>query len=279
MALEESPKPMERLLAIMAKLRDPKTGCPWDVAQDFSTIAPYTIEEAYEVADAIGQGDMEALREELGDLLLQVVFHSRMAEEAGLFDFAAVAAGLNDKLVRRHPHVFGDKVGQSGEDIHQTWEVTKASERAEKSAKKGNKQRPSLLDGIALALPALVRAEKLQNRAARVGFDWPSPLQVLDKIEEEIVELRAALSEKNNQVAVEEEFGDLMFAMVNLGRWLSVDSEAALRKCNTKFINRFNYIEQNVDLSENNPKKPSLADMEALWVKAKNIEKKQKSIG
>jgi len=270
-----SEHPLDKLLAIMAKLRDPKTGCPWDVAQNFSTIAPYTIEEAYEVADAIAQGDMEALREELGDLLLQVVFHSRMAEEAGLFDFAAVAAGLNNKLVRRHPHVFGDKTGQSEQDVHQTWEATKATERAEKSAKKANENRPSLLDGIALALPALVRAEKLQNRAARVGFDWPSPLQVLDKIEEEIAELRTAISEKVNQVAVEEEFGDLLFALVNLGRWLSVDSEAALSKCNKKFMNRFNYIEQQIDLLENNPNKASLAEMEALWIKAKNIEKKQ----
>lgn len=273
--LQDPRHPIDRLLAIMAKLRDPKTGCPWDVAQDFATIAPYTIEEAYEVADAIAQGDMEALREELGDLLLQVVFHSRMAEEAGLFNFSAVAAGLNDKLVRRHPHVFGDKTGQSEEDIHHTWEATKASERAEKSAKKGNKHQPSLLDGIALSLPALVRAEKLQNRAARVGFDWPSPLQVLDKIEEEIAELRAALSEKDNHLAVEEEFGDLMFAMVNLGRWLSIDSESALSNCNIKFINRFKYIEQHIDLSENNMNKPSLAEMEALWIEAKNIYKKQ----
>lgn len=268
-------RPIDKLLSLMAKLRDPATGCPWDVAQNFSTIAPYTIEEAYEVADAIAQGDMEALREELGDLLLQVVFHSRMAEEAGLFDFAAVAEGISNKLIRRHPHVFADRTEQTNEDLHQAWEAAKASERAEKLAKKGGNYRPSLLEGIALALPALVRAEKLQSRAARAGFDWPSPLQVLDKIEEEITELRAALSEKNNQAAVEEEFGDLMFALVNLGRWLSIDSEAALSKCNNKFINRFNYIEQNIDISENNQIKPSLAEMERLWVKAKNIEKKQ----
>lgn len=268
-------RPIDKLLSIMARLRDPTTGCPWDVAQDFASVAPYTIEEAYEVADAIGQGDMEALREELGDLLLQVVFHSRMAEEAGLFDFAAVAEGINDKLIRRHPHVFADKADQTNGDLHHAWEAAKASERAEKSAKKGNNKRQSLLDGIALALPALVRAQKLQNRAARIGFDWPSSLQVLDKIEEEIAELRIALSEKNSQAAVEEEFGDLLFALVNLGRWLSIDSEAALNKCNTKFINRFNYIEQNIDLSENNPNKPSLAEMENLWIEAKNIEKKQ----
>lgn len=268
-------RPIDKLLSLMAKLRDPTTGCPWDVAQNFSSIAPYTLEEAYEVADAIAQGDMEALREELGDLLLQVVFHSRMAEEAGLFDFAAVAEGISNKLIRRHPHVFADKTAQTNDGLHQAWEAAKASERAEKSAKKGSKHRPSLLDGIALALPALVRAEKLQSRAARVGFDWPSPLQVLDKIEEEITELRVALSEKNDQAAVEEEFGDLMFALVNLGRWLSIDSEATLSKCNNKFINRFNYIEQNIDISKNNPIKPSLAEMERLWIEAKNIEKKQ----
>ncbi|MEZ5648584.1 MAG: nucleoside triphosphate pyrophosphohydrolase [Alphaproteobacteria bacterium] len=270
----QSASAIDRLISIMAQLRNPKTGCPWDVAQDFASIAPYTIEEAYEVAEAIAQKDMEALQEELGDLLLQVVFHARMAEEAGLFAFDHVVEGLVDKLIRRHPHVFGDSVGRN-QDIHKIWEEAKTAERAAKALKTGaSAKMPSILDGVALALPALTRAEKLQNRAAKVGFDWPSPVQVLDKIEEEIGELRAALSQSGadgSQAAIHEEFGDLLFAIVNLGRWLKIDSEQSLRDCNQKFINRFNYIEENIDF---NKKTPSLGEMEALWQEAKKIYKK-----
>ena len=223
--------PLDRLLAIMARLRDPQTGCEWDVAQTFATIAPYTIEEAYEVADAIARADMAALKEELGDLLLQVVFHARMAEEAGLFDFGAVAAGISDKMEARHPHVFGDApdLGQSRED---RWEGAKASERAAKGATSG-------LDGVALALPALLRAEKLQKRAARQGFDWGNTEGPADKLREEMAELAAATTNADKA----EEAGDLLFAAVNLVRAHGVGAEDALRAANAKFERRFRGME------------------------------------
>ncbi|RMD64153.1 MAG: nucleoside triphosphate pyrophosphohydrolase, partial [Alphaproteobacteria bacterium] len=219
--------PMDRLRAVMARLRDPDTGCPWDEAQTFRTIAPYTIEEAYEVADAIEQDDMAALKDELGDLLFQVVFHARMAEEAGFFDFDDVAAGIADKMVRRHPHVFGDARVASAAQQTVAWEELKAAERAAKA--RGAGRMPSVLDGVAAGLPALTRARKLQARAARVGFDWPRATQILDKSAEEIDELRAEVAAGSGLDRVEDELGDLLFAIVNLARRLDIDPEAALR--------------------------------------------------
>lgn len=237
------------LVAIMARLRDPDRGCSWDVAQDFASIAPYTIEEAYEVADAIARGDMTDLRGELGDLLLQVVFHSRMAEEAGAFDLAAVINGICDKMVRRHPHVFGDGAETPG------WESIKATERAEGGAKRA-------LDGVAVALPALLRAQKLQKRAARTGFDWPDIAQVVAKVHEELDELDAATNEAERA----EEGGDLLFAVVNLLRHHGVDAEEALRAANAKFERRFAAME---DASGEAFAGLSLEEKEALWQAAK----------
>ncbi|WP_211277365.1 nucleoside triphosphate pyrophosphohydrolase [Erythrobacter donghaensis] len=221
--------PIDRLLAIMARLRDPDTGCEWDVAQDFASIAPYTIEEAYEVADAIARGDMADLREELGDLLLQVVFHARMAEEAGHFAFADVAAAISAKMEARHPHIFGDAGGTMDEA---RWEDLKAGERSAKGI-------ASALDGVALALPALMRAEKLQKRAARTGFDWPDPSGSEAKIAEEIAELKQAISEQDKV----EEAGDLLFAAVNFVRAHGISAEEALRAANAKFERRFRAME------------------------------------
>ena len=264
--------PIERLLAIMAKLRDPKGGCPWDLEQSFRTIAPYTIEEAYEVADAIERGDMADLKDELGDLLLQVVFHAQIAQDAGAFDFAEVASGIADKMVRRHPHVFGDTKVADAEAQTVSWEAQKAAERAAKSG-----ARPTgALDGVSLALPALMRADKLQRRAQRVGFDWPEPAQVLDKIEEEIGELRAELDRKDPD-RLEDEIGDLLFAVVNLARHLKVDSEAALRRCNQKFERRFRSIEERLAAAGRRPDQASLAEMEALWQAAKSDENAAKT--
>ncbi|MEC8388845.1 MAG: nucleoside triphosphate pyrophosphohydrolase, partial [Pseudomonadota bacterium] len=215
------------LLTLMAQLRDPDTGCPWDVQQDFASIAPYTIEEAYEVADAIARGDIADLRDELGDLLLQVVFHARIAEEAGHFDFTAVAAAISDKLVRRHPHVFGDQGKISAATQSASWESLKAAERAANAAAKGRPE--SVLDGVPLPFPALLRAYKLQRRAARVGFDWPELAPVAAKVEEEWAELTAEIDNAGDQARLTEEVGDLLFAVVNLARHLEIDPEAALR--------------------------------------------------
>jgi ATP diphosphatase len=238
--------PIDRLLAIMARLRDPVTGCEWDSVQTFATIAPYTIEEAYEVADACARGDMAELRDELGDLLLQVVFHARMAEEAGAFDFHDVAAAIAAKMERRHPHLFG----AAAEGGHHLWEQIKAEER-------GAKGHQSALDGVALALPALLRAEKLQKRAARTGFDWPDPGGARAKIEEELAEVEAASDAERA-----EEIGDLLFAVVNWARKLDVDAEAALRAANAKFERRFRAMED--EAGEAFPRL-SLDQQEALW--------------
>jgi len=235
-------------------------GCPWDLEQTFATIAPYTIEEAYEVADAVAREDYGELKEELGDLLLQVVFHAQMAEEKGLFGFEDVAAAISRKLVERHPHVFGDARGDSPGAVTETWEAIKAKERAAKGL-------GSVLDGVALALPALQRAEKLQKRAARIGFDWNDPQAVLDKIEEEIAEIRAAIRDET-QEAIGEEVGDLLFAVANLARHLKVDPEDALRKGNTKFERRFRQVEARAGGSTD------LATLEALWQDVKREEKK-----
>ncbi|MCK6451967.1 MAG: nucleoside triphosphate pyrophosphohydrolase [Alphaproteobacteria bacterium] len=263
-------RPIDRLIAIMARLRDPKGGCPWDLEQDFTTIAPYTIEEAYEVADAIQRGDMTGLREELGDLLLQVVYHARMAEEAGNFAFDDVATAIADKMVARHPHVFGGAEIDSAAAQTRMWEEFKARERAAKAS--ASRQAPSVLDDVPLALPALLRAEKLQKRAARVGFDWPEARQVLDKIEEEIREVRAELDQGAPAGRIGDEIGDLLFALANLARHLKIDPETALRGCNAKFERRFRSIEQELAKEGKTPTDASLDEMEALWVKAKRGE-------
>ncbi|MBI1777572.1 MAG: nucleoside triphosphate pyrophosphohydrolase [Proteobacteria bacterium] len=262
---------LDRLLQIMAKLRDPKGGCPWDLEQTFKTIAPYTIEEAYEVADAIERGDVGDLKDELGDLLLQVVFHAQMAREAGQFDFGEVASGIADKMVRRHPHVFADAKVAGAEAQTASWEAQKAEERTAKGKDKDADM--SALAGVGLAMPALVRADKLQRRAGRVGFDWPEANQVVDKIEEEIAELRAELPEGDPD-RLEDEIGDLLFAVVNLARHLQVDSEAALRRCNGKFERRFRSIEARLAASKRSPKEASLAEMEALWEAVKRDERR-----
>jgi ATP diphosphatase len=259
-----------RLLAIMTRLRDPVVGCPWDKEQDFSTIAPYTIEEAYEVADAIERGDMAALKDELGDLLFQVVFHAEMARERGAFDFAAVAERIADKMRRRHPHVFGDAEVKSAEAQTRAWEAHKAAERAASAATRGRPH--GALDGVALGLPALMRADKLQRRAARVGFDWPKAVQVVDKIEEEIGELRHELERGAVPDRIQDEIGDVLFAVTNLARHLAVDPEAALRRSNAKFERRFRRIEALLAASGRTPSDASLDELEALWQQAKSEE-------
>jgi ATP diphosphatase len=255
---------LPRLLAIMARLRDPDTGCPWDIVQDFDSIAPYTIEEAYEVADAIARRAFGELRDELGDLLLQVVYHAQMASETGAFDFTDVVRAIADKMVRRHPHVFGEE-SRDKSPAQQTsdWERIKAEERSGKSA-----AMPSALDGVAAGLPALTRAVKLQNRAARVGFDWPDAGAVLDKIAEETAEL-VAERESGDHARRVEEYGDLMFVMANLARHRDIDPEAALRAANLKFTRRFQAIEAALTAHGSSPAESSLAEMDALWNEAK----------
>jgi len=258
--------PIDRLLAIMSKLRDPDGGCPWDLEQDFRSIAPYTIEEAYEVADAIERGAHGELKDELGDLLLQVVFHAQMAQEAGLFDFADVCRAINDKMIRRHPHVFGDADTRDSETQTVEWEAIKAAERA------GSAKGDRVLDDVPVALPALKRAQKLQKRAARVGFDWPDAERVLDKVDEEIAEVREAIA-SGNAAHIAEEIGDLMFVCTNLGRKLKVDVETATRDANAKFERRFRHIEDRLAAQGRKPEDASLDEMEALWTEAKLKEK------
>mgnify|MGYP001298712830 CR=1 FL=1 len=268
-------KDISTLIEIMAALRDPETGCPWDVKQDFSSIAPYTIEEAYEVLDAIQRNDLHDLREELGDLLLQVVFHARMAEEAGHFDFGDVVEAITTKMIRRHPHVFGDEDARSAGMAKGMWERIKAEEKAERLARRSETeaQMPErgYLDDVTLALPALTRALKLQEKAARIGFDWGAARPILDKIEEEIGELRHEMDE-GRQDAIKEEFGDLLFAMVNLGRHLGVDPESALRATNEKFRTRFHIVERRVKEAGSTLGAASLAQMEEHWQDAKKIK-------
>jgi len=258
---------LDRLVAIMARLRDPGRGCPWDLEQTFATIAPYTIEEAYEVADAIERGAMPDLRDELGDLLLQVVYHSRMAEEAGAFDLGDVARAVSDKMVRRHPHVFGTESRDKTPDQQtRDWEAIKAAERGMGPG------RTSALDGVAAGLPALTRAVKLQNRAARVGFDWPDAGAVLAKIAEEAGELAEARDE-GSAARIEEEYGDLLFVMANLARHLGIDPEAALRAANAKFVRRFSAVEAALDAQGRRPEESDLAEMDRLWDAAKRAER------
>jgi len=262
--------PVQRLLQVMARLRDPADGCPWDLEQDFASIAPYTIEEAYEVADAIARGDLAELKDELGDLLLQVVYHSRIAEEAGLFDFDQVAAAIADKMIRRHPHVFGSAEVDGARAQSSAWEAVKAMERASRTGAEGVAR---VLDDVPLALPGLTRAAKLQRRAARVGFDWPEPVQVVDKIEEEIAELRAELGQGASVDRLSHEIGDLLFAVVNLARHLEVDAEASLRQANAKFERRFRKIEDALHASGRRVGDASLDEMETLWQQAKAAER------
>ncbi len=255
-----------QLVRIMARLRDKQTGCPWDLEQSFATIAPYTLEEAYEVADAIQRNDMRDLREELGDLLFQVVFHSQMAEEAGHFSVGDVARAISDKMVRRHPHVFDTADGRSSDAQTAAWEVMKAAERA---AKGQTQTPPSALDGVALALPSLTRAEKLQKRAARTGFDWAEPEPIFDKLSEEVAEVREAMA-SGDADAIEDEVGDLLFVAANLARRLKIDPETALRRANLKFERRFRAMEA---LAGADFATLDLDAQEALWQRVKRAEK------
>jgi MazG family protein len=271
----EAAAAFEELARIMARLRDPDGGCPWDLEQDFATIAPYTIEEAYEVADAIERGDRAELRDELGDLLFQVMFHSRMAEEEGSFALADVVAAINDKMIRRHPHVFGETDVRTADQQTAAWEVMKAAERAKKAKPDAA---PSALDGVALSLPALLRAEKLQKRAARTGFDWTEAAHIFDKLEEETGEVKEAIA-SGDGAAIEDELGDLLFVAANLARRLNVDPEVALRKANSKFERRFRAMEaaamaDGVDFSA-----LSLDEQEAYWQRVKKAEKGQTPAG
>jgi ATP diphosphatase len=259
-----------RLLEIMAALRTPKTGCPWDLEQNFATIAPYTLEEAYEVADAIGRGDLIDLKEELGDLLLQVVFHARMGEEQSAFDFGDVVQAITEKLIRRHPHVFGDERSQTPGAVKGLWERIKAEEKA---ARKKDAKQDGALAGVPVVLPALTRALKLQEKASRVGFDWNDPRAVLRKIREEADEIEDALdgaATDNDEAAAE--VGDLLFAAVNLARHLHADPEAVLRQTNQKFERRFGAIETALAAKGKAPQDATLAEMDALWDEAKRAE-------
>jgi ATP diphosphatase len=262
---------ISRLLEIMAALRTPETGCPWDLRQDFSTIAPYTIEEAYEVADAIARGDLADLREELGDLLLQVAYHARLAQEQGAFDFGDVVAAITEKMVRRHPHVFGEARGLDHAAVGKLWQDIKAQEKA---ARPETKPGEGALAGIPVALPALTRALKLQNKAGEVGFDWNDPLAVLAKIREEADEIEAEL-QAGKQDEAAHEVGDLLFAVVNLARHLQADPEAVLRETNAKFERRFASIERALATRGKSPRQATLAEMDALWDDAKAAEKQK----
>jgi len=260
----------DRLVAVMAKLRDPDGGCPWDLEQNFSSIAPYTIEEAYEVADAIDRGDMNDLKSELGDLLLQVVFHARMAEENGDFDADQVADAIAEKMIRRHPHVFGGEAIETADAQTLAWEDQKAQEREARAAADG--RRPSVLDDVAIGLPALTRALKLQKRAARVGFDWADAELVIDKLREEILELEDELkvnSKPVNQDRVRDEVGDLLFTCVNIARQLGIDPEGALKDGNAKFERRFRQLEDDISAAGSSPEALTLDQLEEAWQTAK----------
>jgi ATP diphosphatase len=260
---------ISRLIEIMAALRDKQTGCPWDLEQDFSTIAPYTIEEAYEVSDAIARGDMDDLRDELGDLLLQTVYHAQLAEEAGAFAFPDVVEAITTKLIRRHPHVFGDADARAAGAAKDFWERAKADERKAR----GDKETGGLLDGVAAGLPALLRARKLQEKASTVGFDWNDVGKVLAKLREEIAEIEAELAAAPRQpTRIADEVGDLLFVAVNLARHLNVDPEQALQGTNAKVTRRFGAIEQALAKQGRSPAEASLAEMESLWQEAKKAK-------
>jgi tetrapyrrole methylase family protein/MazG family protein/ATP diphosphatase len=259
--------PIFELLEIMTRLRNPAGGCAWDLEQTFETIAPYTVEEAYEVADAIQRGSMSDLAEELGDLLLQVVFHAQMAREAGAFDFDDVVRGINTKMVRRHPHVFGDAASRSAAEQTVAWEEIKAEERGRKASRAAG-----LLDDVAIALPALTRAAKLSRRAARVGFVWPDIGQVMAKLHEEVAELEAEIA-AGDVAKARQELGDVLFVCANIARTLDVDAEDALRESNAKFVRRFEFIEQALAGRGSSPEQSNLAEMDALWDAAKQAER------
>lgn len=261
---------IDALLRIMARLRSREGGCPWDLAQSFATIVPYTIEEAYEVADAVERGDMDDLKDELGDLLLQVVFHAQMAKEAGAFEFEDVVRAICQKMIRRHPHVFGDEDARSAGTVAGRWEEIKADERAAK----GKPASASLLDDVPHALPALTRALKLQKRAAQVGFDWPSTVEVLDKLNEEMLELSREVAKGGDHDRLEDELGDMLFVYANLARHLKVDPEAALRHANAKFCRRFGRIEEKLAAQGRKPEQSSLEEMDAMWNEAKREERR-----
>ena len=262
MTTNDDPRRIETLLAIMARLRTPGSGCPWDLEQDFRTIAPYTIEEAYEVADAIERDDMAQLKDELGDLLFQVVFHARMAEEKGAFSFADVVAAITDKMIRRHPHVFGDADVKTADAQTQAWEEHKRKERADKGA--------GLMDDVPVALPALTRALKLQKRAATVGFDWKEPTPIFDKLDEEVAELKEAMADGATREKLADELGDILFVVVNIARHLGLKPEEALGATNRKFIRRFTHVERKL-LSGG--RSATLDEMEAAWTEAKAHER------
>lgn len=264
MTSKPTPHPIEALIEVMKALRDPQTGCPWDREQNFDTIAPYTIEESYEVADAIARKDMRDLKEELGDLLFQVVFHSHLANEQGLFDFNDVAQGMADKLIRRHPHVFGDVGDRTADEQNQAWEDQKAEERKAK-AKTG------LLEDVPVGLPALTRAAKLTKRAARVGFDWPSLDEVFAKLDEEVAELKVEIQAGDTEKA-RAELGDILFVLANLARKMGVEPEDALRGTNAKFVRRFETIEAELAKLGKTPDQSSLEEMDDLWIAAKRME-------
>ena len=264
--MAQEPLNLSRLLNIMARLRDPETGCPWDIQQTFATIAPYTIEEAYEVSEAISTGDRDKICDELGDLLLQVVFHAQMAAEEGSFTFDDVAGRVSDKMIRRHPHVFAEATAEDGEAVRQNWEAIKQAERSEAA----NGSRLSVLDGIATTLPAMVRAAKLQKRAARVGFDWPDMDSVIDKMREELDELTEVVTHTpDDKARLEDEIGDILFVAANLARKAGIDPESAMLGCNRKFERRFRYIEDQLEQQNSSVDEASLDHMEQLWKKAK----------
>ncbi len=259
---------IDKLRTIMADLRTPETGCPWDLAQNFASIAPYTLEEAYEVVDAIERDDMDALKEELGDLLLQVVFHARLAEEQGLFDFDDVAASISDKMTRRHPHVFGRDSADNADAVAQSWEAIKQAEKQEKGQKSD-----SLMDDVPLSLPGLTRAVKLQKNAAKLGFDWQEAAPILAKLQEEIGELQAAMA-SGDKGQIQDEYGDVLFVMANLARHLKLDPETAIRQGNDKFSNRFKWMEKEAKANSLDLASQSLTSWEALWQKAKKALKR-----
>jgi ATP diphosphatase len=267
---------IERLLEVMARLRDPQGGCPWDLEQDFASIAPYTIEEAYEVADAIERGDLDELEGELGDLLLQVVYHARMAEEAGRFDFEAVAHGIADKMIRRHPHVFGDDEARSAGAAKGFWEKIKAEEKQERARRRSpdDVRTEGLLDDVAAGHPALARAVKLQQKASTVGFDWNDARLVMEKVREETDEIAAELDRSPREPErLSDEIGDLLFAVANLARHVNVDPDQALRQANAKFVSRFGYVEAALAADGRTPGEASLDEMEQLWHRAKSRER------
>jgi MazG family protein len=269
------PYRIDDLIRIMAALRMPVTGCPWDLEQDFRTIAPYTIEEAYEVADAIARGDMRDLRDELGDLLFQVAYHAQIAEEAGSFAFADVVDGICRKMVRRHPHVFGSEQVRAATEIRGLWDRVKAEEAAAKNRQAERPRTQSVLDGVPVALPALSRSVKLQDKAAKIGFDWPDVAFVFAKLKEEIGELEAEIAEGRRDAAAEE-FGDVLFVVANLARHLQLDPEGALRAANQKFTRRFHHIEQRLREDGRPPENVTLEELDAWWDEAKATEKARK---